>query len=111
MSIIKNYKVFSKFIGIINFIKDYFLNIWSFDSSPFELKGLIGEIKEEAKINFDEEQKPIIFLEFIINSINIYLNGYENLDIDFYEIKELLKNKTYFDELNSIIHNNNNIIG
>ena len=111
MSTIKNYKIFSKFIGITNFIREYFLKIWTFDSNPFEPNALIDEIKEEANINVDEEQDPIKFLEFVINSINKYLNGYENLDIDFYEIKELLKNETYFDELNRIIHNNSSIIG
>ena len=111
MSTIKNYKIFSKFVGISNLIKDYFLNIWNFDDNFYEPREFIDAIKKETKINIDEEQDPIIFLDFIINFMNKNLNGCENLDFDFYEIKELLKNEKYFNELNKIIFNNNSIIG
>ena len=111
MSIIKNYKILYRFGGLIQLIKEYFLNVWSGENNAFEPKDLIETIKKEVEIKVDEEQDPIKFLEFIINYINTSLKVDENINMDFYEIKELLKNETYYDELNTILNNNNSIIG
>ena len=111
MSIIKNYKILYRFGGLIQLIKEYFLNVWSGENNAFEPKDLIETIKKEVEIKVDEEQDPIKFLEFIINYINTSLKVDENINMDFYKIKELLKNETYYDELNTILNNNNSIIG
>ena len=110
MSIIKNYKIFSKFdnLSLLKSIKDYFLNLWSFDGTPFEPQEFINLVNKEGKININEEQDPFIFLKFIISYINNNLKGVDDkLNFDLDEIIEKFKNE----ELEKIIKNNNSIIG
>lgn len=114
MSIIKNFKIFSKFeqFGLLNLTKKYFLNLWSLEKTPFEPIDFINCVEEEAKINTKEEQDPFIFLQFIISFINNNLNQKDNnLEIDFKEFEKEFKNQLYYNELKDILKENYSIIG
>ena len=116
MSNRKNMIVFSHFakLSLLNLIRDFFLNLWSDEKSPFIPYEFTKHIKEKTKININVEQDPFIFLNFIISYIKRRLKYVDrDSNFNFYniqdKIKESLGDITFSNELNKIIKENNTI--
>lgn len=110
MSVIKHYKIFSQFDSnsLLNLIRDYFLNLWSFDNKAFSIEDFFISLEKLAKIDINEEKHPIYFLKFILEYINKCLNECDiNINLDIIDLKK----ESYFSDLNNIIKNNNTIVG
>ena len=115
MSNIRRFKIFSNFQskGLLNIIRDFFLNLWSNEKTPFIPKGLTDYIIKK-EINIREEQDPIIFLNDTINFINNKLN---KVDIDFnFNFNNIVNKKekehcSYLEELKNICDRYNSISG
>ena len=116
MSNIRRFRIFSNFQSksLLNIIRDFFLNFWSNEKTPFLPKELTRYIKEQKKINISEEQDPIIFLNDTINYINDKLN---KVDKEFnFNFNDIVKEKekehcSYLEELKSICDKYNSISG
>ena len=110
---IKNFKIFSKFQSksFLNLIRDFFLNLFGQEKTPYAPKEFTSYIESKKIINIYEEQDPINFLNYIIEYINQRLNKFDKeLNFNFNNIQNVLKDEQYREDLNNIINKNNSII-
>ena len=94
--------------SLLNLIRDFFLNLWSNEKTPFQPKEFTKYILKKTQINIKEEQDPFLFLDFIIRYIKRKLQ-YIDGQFNFYNITEYLKNISFSNDLNKIIKENNTI--
>lgn len=108
MSNKKGMVIFSHFknLSLLNLIRDFFLNLWSNEKSPYRPKEFTKYIFEKTRINIKEEQDPFIFLDFVINYIKRKL---KNIDGDLEFNFNNIENVSFSDDLKKIIKNNNTI--
>ena len=97
-------------LSLVNLIRDFFINLWSNEKSPFRPYEFTKHIMEKTKINIKEEQDPFIFLEFIISYIKRKLKYIDGSQCNFHNIQDRIKDSlTNINELNKIIKENNTI--
>ena len=107
---IKENTVFAKFPSnkFINLIKDFFINLYNDEKTPYAPKEFTKKLQTKKIINIYQEQDPIIFLTYIIDYINTTLNNCDKeLHFNFNNLK--IK-EPYNKDLNDIINKNNSII-
>ena len=95
----------------MNLIRDFFLNLFGQEKTPYAPKEFTSYIESKKIINIYEEQDPINFLNYIIEYINQRLNKFDKeLNFNFNNIQNVLKDEQYREDLNNIINKNNSII-
>mgnify|MGYP002624805756 CR=1 FL=1 len=112
MSQIKSKQIFNKYqsTSFLNIIKKYFSQLWS-EENVFAPIEFIKKL-EEKNFEIKEEQDPILFLNIFIDYTNKKLNNLDStIKFNFNNIEKKLQNKSYANELKTIIDKSNSIIG
>lgn len=113
MGNIKSFRIFGRFQSksFLNLIRDFFLNLWSNEKTPYGPRDLISYIKDKEILNIKDEQDPFIFLNYFIDFINKELNNYDvQLKFNFNNIADELRKESFYGDLVEIIKNNNSIV-
>jgi hypothetical protein len=97
--------------GLLNLTKEYITKLWDNEKGMYEPVDFINHVIDKTKINKNEEKDPYDFLNYFINTTNKKLKNKDfNINFNFNNIAEKLKNQSFSDDLKKIIKNNNSII-
>jgi hypothetical protein len=97
--------------GLLNLTREYITNLWDKGKGAYQPIDFIHHIRDRTKIDMSEEKDPYDFLNYFIDTTNKKLNKKDcNINFNFNDIAEKLKDQSFSDDLKIIIKNNNSII-